>query len=149
MAMTDIMTGLTTGMIEGLPTTPLAALLFQWYRQTPYMLDLGLAPVVGATVMTRKAWTAVSEADRPKMIAAAEAVQRRLQEDVPRQDAAAVAEMTKRGLTVTRPSGSEWRTQMDALAKTLRGEMVPSDMFDLALKARDTFRKDHPPGARR
>jgi hypothetical protein len=35
MAMTDITTGLTTGMIDGLPTTPLAASLFQWYRQTP------------------------------------------------------------------------------------------------------------------
>ena len=51
MAMTDIMTGLTTGMIDALPTTPLAALLFQWYKQTPYMLDIGLAPVVGATVV--------------------------------------------------------------------------------------------------
>src|SRR5436190_3487906 len=46
----DIMTGLTTGMIEGLPTPALAAQLFQWYRQTPYMLDIGLAPVVGASI---------------------------------------------------------------------------------------------------
>ena len=56
MAMTDILTGLTTGMIEGLPTPPVAALAFQWNRQTPYMLDIGLAPVVGATVISRKTW---------------------------------------------------------------------------------------------
>ncbi len=104
MAMTDIMTGLTTGMVEAVPTTPLAALLFQWYRQTPNMLDIGLAPVVGATVITRKAWNAVAEADRPKLRAAALGVQKRLQEDVPKQDAAAVAEMTKRGLVVTQAS---------------------------------------------
>src|SRR5205814_1258357 len=36
MAMTDIMTGLSTGMIDGMPSTPLAAMLFQWNRQTPY-----------------------------------------------------------------------------------------------------------------
>ena len=42
-------------------------MLFQWYRQTPNMLDIGLAPVIGATVMTRKAWNAVSDADRPKL----------------------------------------------------------------------------------
>ena len=54
MAMTDVLTGLTTGMIEGLPTPPVAALAFQWNRQTPYMLDIGLAPVVGATVITQQ-----------------------------------------------------------------------------------------------
>ena len=68
MAMTDIMTGLTTGMIEGLPTPALAAQLFQWYRQTPYMLDIGLAPVVGASIITKKTWNAIPAADRPKLL---------------------------------------------------------------------------------
>ncbi len=144
MAMTDIMTGLTTGMIDGLPTTPLAALLFQWYRQTPYMLDIGLAPVVGATVVTRKAWNGVAEADRPRLLAAAGQVQRRLQHDVPDQDAAALTEMTGRGLTVTTASGTEWRAQADVLARTLRGDMVPPDIFDLAVRARDGYRRQHP-----
>jgi TRAP-type C4-dicarboxylate transport system substrate-binding protein len=145
MAMTDIMTGLTTGMIEGLPTPPLAALQFQWYRQTPYMLDIGLAPIVGANVITRKTWNAISEADRAKLLAAADGVEKRLQADVPKQDASAVAEMTKRGLTVTKATGPEWRTQLDSLAKTMRGEMVPPDVFDAALKARDEFRKNKKP----
>jgi hypothetical protein len=26
----------------------------------------------------------------------------------------------------------------------MRGEMVPPDMFDLAVKARDAYRKQHP-----
>jgi TRAP-type transport system periplasmic protein len=149
MAMTDIMTGLTTGMVDAVPTTPLAALLFQWYKQIPNMLDIGLAPVVGATVMTRKAWNAVPEADRPKLRAAAAAVQKRLQDDVPKQDSAAVAEMTRRGLVVTQASALEWRREIEGLAKTMRGEMVPSDIFDLALKARDAYRKQHGPGAKK
>jgi len=145
MAMTDIMTGLTTGMIEGLPTPPLAALLFQWYRQTPYMLELGLAPIVGANVMTKKSWNAIPDTDRTKLLASADAVEKRLQTDVPKQDAAAVAEMAKRGLTVTKASGPEWRTQIDALSKTMRGEMVPPEIFDAAMKARTEYRKAHPP----
>src|SRR5205085_548662 len=74
MAMTDIMTGLTTGMIEGLPAPALAAQLFQWYRQTPYMLDIGLAPVVGASIITKKTWNAIPAADRPKLLEAAAGV---------------------------------------------------------------------------
>ena len=145
MAMTDILTGLTTGMLEGLPTTPLAAMLFQWYRHTPYMLELGLAPIVGADVITKKAWNAIPEADRAKMLAAADGVEKRLQVEVPKLDANAVAIMTKNGLTVTKATGPEWRAQLDGLAKTMRGEMVPQDIFDLAAKARDEFRKKASP----
>jgi len=141
MAMTDILTGLTTGMIEGLPTTPLVAQLFQWDRQTPYMLELGLAPIVGAGVITTKAWKAIPDADKPKLLAAANGVEQRLRVEVPKLDANAVTEMTKRGLTVTKAVGPEWRTQLDNLARTMRGESVPPDIFDLAQKARDEFRK--------
>jgi TRAP-type C4-dicarboxylate transport system substrate-binding protein len=146
MAMTDIMTGLTTGMIEAVPTTPLAAMLFQWYRQTPNMIDVGLAPVIGATVVTKKTWNKISAADRPKLLAAAAAVQQRLQDDVPKQDAAAIAAMKRSGLTVTEATSPEWRQPLDALAKTMRGEMVPPDIFDSAVKARDAYRKQHPAG---
>ncbi len=141
MAMTDILTGLTTGMLEGLPTTPLAAMLFQWDRQTPYMLELGLAPIVGAGVITTKAWKAIPDADRPKLLAAAGGVETRLRVEVPKLDEDAVTAMTKRGLTVTKATGPEWRTQLDGLAKTMRGESVPPEIFDLAMKARDEFRK--------
>jgi TRAP-type C4-dicarboxylate transport system substrate-binding protein len=141
MAMTDVLTGLTTGMIEGLPTPPVAALAFQWNRQTPYMLDIGLAPVVGATVITRKTWLRIADADRVKLTEAALAVEKRLQVDVPRQDAFAVLLMQQQGLTVTKASGPEWRQEGDVLAATMRGEMVPKDIFDLALKERDAFRQ--------
>jgi TRAP-type C4-dicarboxylate transport system substrate-binding protein len=144
MALTDIMTGLTTGMVEAVPTTPLAAMLFQWYRQTPNMIDIGLAPVIGATIVTRKTWNAIPAADRPKLLAAAADAQKRLQEEVPKQDAAAIAAMKRNGLTVTEATGPEWRQALDTLAKTMRGEMVPPDMFDLAVKARDAYRKQHP-----
>jgi TRAP-type C4-dicarboxylate transport system substrate-binding protein len=144
MAMTDIMTGLTTGMVEAVPTTPLAAMLFQWYRQTPNMIDIGLAPVIGATIVTRKTWNAIPAADRPKLLDSAAAAQKRLQEEVPRQDTAAIAAMKKNGLTVTEATGPEWRQALDKLAKTMRGEMVPPDMFDLAVRARDAYRKQHP-----
>ena len=145
MAMTDILTGLTTGMIEGLPTPPLAAMLFQWDKQTPYMLELGLAPIVGAVLITTKAWSAIPDTDKPKLLAAANGVEQRLRVEVPKLDASAVTEMTKRGLTITKAVGPEWRTQLDGLATTMRGESVPPDIFDLAMKARTEFRKQHPP----
>ena len=145
MAMTDIMTGLTTGMIDGMPSTPLAAMLFQWNRQTPYMLELGLAPIIGANVIMAKTWNTIPAADRSKLQAAADGVDQRLRVEVPKLDANAIAMMSKNGLTVTKATGPEWKTQLENLTKTMRGEMVPADIYDLALKTRDEYRKTHPP----
>jgi TRAP-type C4-dicarboxylate transport system substrate-binding protein len=142
MAMTDIMTGLSTGMIDGMPSTPLAAMLFQWNRQTPYMLDIGLAPIVAASVISQKTWKAIPDADKPRLLEAAAGVEKRLRVEVPKLDENAVAIMSKNGLTVTKAVGPEWKTQLDSLAKTMRGQMVPPDIFDLAVKARDEFRKN-------
>jgi TRAP-type C4-dicarboxylate transport system substrate-binding protein len=141
MAMTDILTGLTTGMLDALPTPPLAALAFQWYKQTPYMLDIGLAPVVGATVLSKRTWDVLSSADRAKMTEIAMGVENQLRIEVPKHDALAVTLMGTQGLKVTKATGPEWRQEADLLAKTMRGQMVPQDVFDLALKERDAFRQ--------
>jgi TRAP-type C4-dicarboxylate transport system substrate-binding protein len=141
MAMTDILTGLTTGMLDGLPTPPLAAMAFQWYKQTPYMLDIRLSPVVGATVINKKTWMAISEADRARMSDIAAGVERQLRTDVPKQDALAVLLMSQQGLKVTKATGPEWRQEAEVLARTMRGQMVPPDIFDLAVKERDAYRQ--------
>lgn len=141
LAMTDILTGLTSGMIEGMPAPPTAANAFQWFRQTKYMLDIGIAPVVGAVVITKKAWNGFSEADRAKFREAASAMERRLEAEIPKQDRASIEEMKKRGLVVTAAEGAEWKTIAQSFASTMRGDMVPADIYDIAVKERDAFRQ--------
>jgi TRAP-type C4-dicarboxylate transport system substrate-binding protein len=153
LALTDILTSLQTGMIEAIPSTPLAALTFQWFKHTPYMLDLPLGPLIGATIVSRQAWQDVPEADRPKLLEAARKAEARLWADVPRQDRQAIAVMQGRGLTVSRLAGTdreaEWRKAAQELAATMRGEMVPADVFDLAARERDAFRQRTADGGRR
>lgn len=140
MAMTDVLTGLTTGMIDALPTTPLAAMSFQWFKQTPYMLDLGISPIVGATVVSKRTWDRLSPTDRAKMTEISLKVEQDLQANVPKQDGLATVLMQNQGLKVTKGSLAEWRQLADSLAQTMRGKMVPPDVFDLALRERDAFR---------
>lgn len=141
LAMTDILTGLTTGMIDALPTPPLGAMAFQWNRQAPYMLDIGLSPVVGATVISKRAWTRMSDADRAAVQQSALAVEKRLEKDVPNGEKLAIALMAQQKLTVTKAEGPEWKTEGEKLAASMRGQMVPREIYDLALKERDAFRK--------
>jgi TRAP-type C4-dicarboxylate transport system substrate-binding protein len=143
LAATDIMTALQTGMIESYPTTPLLGLTLQWYRQTPNMVGMGMAPLVGGLVMTKSAWTKIAPADQQKIMAACAKLQKKLEVEVPRQDTTAVAEMQKRGLTVNPVTGANaaaFRATAEEFAAGLRGVRVPEDILDLARKERDAFR---------
>ena len=148
LAATDILSSLSTGMAEAVPTTPLTALSFQWYKQTPYMLDVGLSPLIGATIVTKKAWSEVSEPDRSRLLEAAGRAEKRMRDEVPKRDESAITEMQVRGLTVSKIDPSmqtEWKTLADAFIKTMSADQVPKDVFDVAARERDAFRKQHPP----
>lgn len=144
LAATDIMTGLQTGMIDAYPTTPLLGLTLQWYRMTPNMVGMGLAPLVGGLVMTKAAWNKIAESDRKAILAACARLERRLEVEVPRQDTTAVAEMRKRGLTVNPVTGAaaaEFESTAERFAAGMSGDKVPPEILALARKERDAFRK--------
>jgi TRAP-type C4-dicarboxylate transport system substrate-binding protein len=131
-------------MIDAVPSPPYGALALQFYSATPYMLDLRVAPLVGATVVSKTAWNRLSAADRTVVTDAALAMQRRVLADVPRVDADAVAAMQKAKLTVTTldaATTTEFQRAAAQLTPSLRGTIVPADMYDMAIKARDSYRQ--------
>jgi TRAP-type C4-dicarboxylate transport system substrate-binding protein len=69
LAATDILTGLQTGLIEVVPTTPLYALLNQSFGIARNMIDVKWAPLIGATVITRRAWASLPPGQRGEMLA--------------------------------------------------------------------------------
>src|SRR5207244_2402829 len=68
---TAVLTGLQTGMIDVVPSVPIYALAGQFYNPAPNMLDLNWVPLVGATVITKKAWDTMPVANRDAMLKAA------------------------------------------------------------------------------
>jgi len=144
LAATDIATGLQTGLIEAVPTTPLAALSLQWFRSTPYMLDLPVVPYLGATVMTKKAWDKLSDEEQASVKRAASVAQDTLFTEVPKQEVQAVNEMKKRGLTVTELDAAQgltpWQDAGKKFADRVRATNESAELFDAALRFRDEFR---------
>jgi len=144
LALPDAMQGLTTGLIDTMISPPLAALSLQWYKETPYMIDIGLVPMVGALVMTRRAWNKIDEADRPKLLAVAKEVGQKLMRRIPGMDKFAVDTMKRAGLEVLEiresEHSAEWLNEAKLFADQMRGEMVPEEIFDRARSARDEFR---------
>jgi TRAP-type C4-dicarboxylate transport system substrate-binding protein len=135
---------LSTGLIDTAPNPPYLALSLQIFRDAKYMLDLHIAPLTGAMIISNGAWNRISAEDRPKVTAAAQAMEARVRAEAPAQDAESVKQMAARGLqviTLDPKAASEFRTAATQLVSTMRGSMVPADVFDMAVQERDTLRK--------
>jgi TRAP-type C4-dicarboxylate transport system substrate-binding protein len=135
---------LTTGMIDTAPMPPYAAMLLQVFKDAKYMLDLHVAPLVGGIVITQEAWNRIAPEDRAKMTEAAQTIEKQLQAGAPKQDADAVAYMKQKGLEVISldaASAAQFRAAAQQLSTSMRGTLVPADIYDMAIKERDAFRK--------
>jgi TRAP-type C4-dicarboxylate transport system substrate-binding protein len=146
LALGDIATQLklSNGMIDTTPMTPYLALMTQVFGSANNMLDAHIAPLVAAVVVTTSAWNQISAEDRDKLTTAARAMETRIRAQAPAQDAASITAMTSRGLATTRPDAktmAEFRAAAASLAATMRGGIVPADIYDLAAQERDAARR--------
>jgi len=135
---------LATGLIDTAPSTPYLALSLQIFRDSKYMLQLHIAPLVGGLVLSAEAWNKIAPEDRTKVTEAAAALESRIRTDAPKQDAESITAMTARGLqviTLDAKTAGDFRTAANQLTASMRGGMVPADIYDLAVSARDAYRK--------
>lgn len=129
----DVLPGLTTGLIEAVPMPLFAALGMQIDLRAPYLLELNWGVLVGALVITQKAWDRIPENIRPALQAAALEAGRENKAAGRAESEEAVAKMKQRGLTVTTVTPEiegEWRQTVESVVDTIRGKVVPADVFD-------------------
>jgi TRAP-type transport system periplasmic protein len=136
----QMLASLTTNMIQAVPMTPLSAQLFTWYEHAPFMLDVGIAPLMGATVISLPAWKQIAAADQPIVLEEARKAGARLRRDVPRLDEEAIVQMKARGLTLTVGDRAAWRAAAGQFAADMRERLVPADVYDRARRERDALR---------
>jgi TRAP-type C4-dicarboxylate transport system substrate-binding protein len=97
------------------------------------MLPLNYVVLVGATVMTKKSWDALSPANREAMRKIAAEAGKQMQIRSREENNMAIEAMKKRGLQVHPLSPeleTEWRQFLEAVYPKMRGTMVPGDVFD-------------------
>jgi TRAP-type C4-dicarboxylate transport system substrate-binding protein len=129
----DVLPSLQTGMINVIPATPYFALASQIYGTATHMLDINWAPIVGAIVVTKTAWDAMTPAGQQALRAAGDKAGQQMRAKARQEVDDAVAAMKKRGLTVNTPNAEqqrEWATLAEKLYPRIRGTMVPADTFD-------------------
>lgn len=139
----DILPAIQTGMINAVPSTPYFALATQVYNSAPNMLDLNWAPIVGALVITRKAWDDMSPEAQAAVREAGAKAGANMRQQARKEVDDAVAAMQKRGLKVNTPNEAqmaEWRKLADTLYPQIRGQLVPADIFDEVVRELEAYR---------
>ena len=130
---TDILTGLETGLIDSVCTSPTYALAGQFDKFAPHMLELDWAPLVGGAVITKSAWERFKPETREAMMKAAQLAGQEIQRKSREDNIEAVKAMQKRGLTVhpaTPEAAAAWQKAAEQAYPSIRGKAVPADMFD-------------------
>jgi len=129
----DILPALETGMIDAVPVAPLWALVGQFDRITTYMLRINWVPIVGATVMRRQTYEAMTPEARAALRQAADLATDKLRAHRAEQDEGSIKAMQARGLQVREPTPEQllaWRALAEKSWPHVRGTMVPAETFD-------------------
>lgn len=144
---TDILTGLQTGLIDAVPSVPFYALAGQFYLPAPHMVEVKWAPLVGGTVITKKAWEAIPENLRPEFLKAAAEAGTQIKQRSHAEEAESIEAMRKRGMTVHALSPEAeiaWQQLAEKAYPMIRGKIVPADMFDEVQSLLKDYRAAHP-----
>jgi TRAP-type C4-dicarboxylate transport system substrate-binding protein len=140
----DLLTGLSTGLFEACGLSPQVAQIGRYYERAKFMTDLNWALLLGATVIKKDTWAKVPAEAKPEMLKAMQEAGAKLQADIRRSGEADVAAMKSAGLTVVPvdvKTRELWRKTAENAYGKIRGDFVPAEAFDEALKARDEYRK--------
>ncbi|NDA51044.1 MAG: hypothetical protein EBX66_01050, partial [Betaproteobacteria bacterium] len=139
----DILPAIQTGMVSVVPSTPYFAMATQIFASAPHMLELNWAPIVGAIVISRKAFEAMPAEVQLALRQSGEQIGPIVRARARAEVDEAVAAMVKRGLVVTKPSAQDmrqWESLAEQLYPRIRGKLVPSELFDEVMAQVKAFR---------
>jgi len=138
LAATDMLPALQTGMVNAYPTTALMSLSSQWFAFTPYMIDMPWVPLVGATIVSKRAWNKVPESIRPELKRIALETGAKLCSQIRALEEKAITEMQKRGLIVLKLNEAQrenWRKTLMSTWPQMKGDVVPDEWYEAAINS--------------
>ncbi len=141
---TDILPSLQTGLIDTVPLPPFYALASQAYKPAPYMLELNYVPIVGAIVVSGKAWSRIAPEHQEAMREIAQRIGQEMTEAGRAENAQSVEVMRdKWNLEVREVDDTlldTWQKVATDAYSYIRDATVPAEIFDEVVAMLEDFR---------
>jgi len=142
--LTDVLTGLQTGLIDTVAGSAIGAIALQWHTRVKYLTDAPLAYLYGTMVLQRRAFEKLSAADQKVVNEVMSGVFSRLNEQNRKDDISALQALRSQGITFVETTPEEtarWRRSVNSamdklLAQGLFDPTILRRIEDLLSKLR-------------
>jgi len=127
----DLGQRLATGVINATYVIPAAVAPMQLHRSLNHMLDLPIAPVMGAIVMNRVTWNRLTPAQQQQLIRTTRRMAAEFDTSMARAESAAITAMGRDGLSVNKPTAAQeelWSADFNAIMPSLLGTIFDRDL---------------------
>jgi len=145
LSITDVLTSLQTGLVNGVYGNSMAVVAMQWFARVKYMFSLPIANAAGAVLVSKKMFDTLSPQDRETLL---ELGRKYFTEKLTKQsradNIAAVSTLRKEKITVTEPAPEAVAQfeEMGAQARqSLAGRLYPADLLARVEKSLADYRK--------
>ncbi len=139
----DILPGLQTGLIDCVSMPPTIALAIQLDSAAPNMLEMNWVPLVGAAIINKKTWDAMSPETRDVVKKSALEAGKLIKADGRRENTESIEALRKRGAKINplpKETEAEWDKLVQETWPKIRGSVVPDDIYDQVMSDLKDFR---------
>jgi TRAP-type transport system periplasmic protein len=141
---TDVLTGLQTGLIEIAFASPVAALVLQWHTKVKYITDLPVSYSMGIFAIEKNTFTGLSAEDQTIVREVLTRYLGQLDHEA-RDDNRRAAQVLAQSVTVNAADVDGWRSTIAGIHPKLRERPeIDVPMFDQLLGILAAYRQSHP-----
>lgn len=133
LAMTDVLSGLQTGLITSLGFNPLYALAQQLFGIADNMLDMKWGNLTAAIIIDLKTWNKIKPEYQESMLSVAKSIGDGFQQKNRYDSDKSVEVMKKYGLKVNTPTPEQvkiWDELIKSMGPDIRGSLIEENAFD-------------------
>lgn len=123
LSITDVLTSLQTGLINGVYTSPLAAVSLQWFSATKYMMEYPLTNSMGAVVISKRDYDKLPADLQQILLKHGKTFMRKLTEQSRKDNITSLETLKKNQIKFIKPDANEAKSY-DAVGRTARASMV-------------------------
>lgn len=143
--LTDVLTGLQTGLIDTVGSSPSGAIALQWHTRIKHVADIPLIYLYGTLVIRDKALNKISSSDRQILREIMEERFRQINQQTRIDNQAALKALEKQGIRFFRPEEGErasWQHLIDKVEANLKREhQLDPTLFQQIQQLLADFRK--------
>ena len=145
---TDVLTGLQTGLIDITFASPVAALVLQWHTKVKYITDIPVSYSMGVFAIEKGAYSALSAEDQGVVREVMGRYIRELDHEARDDNRKATEVLARSGLTTVNVNASDvegWRKSIESIHPQLRMRPdIDAALFDRLLGLLAEYRRTHP-----